>query len=85
MQQLHNEEKLGCIQGRGLSIAQRIAFSRRWISGLPVPIRDQYPSTGWPGVTPTTSFRITPIGFPNDLMPDPLAFADRFRYYRPCF
>mgnify|MGYP002146682786 FL=1 len=72
MQQLYNEEKLCGIQAVGYPSPNGSHFRSMdiWLTGADT---DQYLSTGWAGRYLNHQFPNYPIGFPNDLMPDPLA------------
>lgn len=72
MQQLYNDEKLCAIQAVGYPSPNGSHFRSMdiWLTGAD---NDQYLSTGWAGRYLNHQFPNYPIGFPNDVMPDPLA------------
>lgn len=72
MQQLYNEEQLCAIQAVGYPSPNGSHFRSMdiWLTGAD---NDQYLSTGWAGRYLNHQFPNYPIGFPNDVMPDPLA------------
>lgn len=72
MQQMYNEEKLCAIQAVGYPSPNGSHFRSMdiWLTGSDT---NQYLSTGWAGRYLNHQFPNYPIGFPNDVMPDPLA------------
>ncbi|HQW84121.1 MAG TPA: hypothetical protein PK987_06670, partial [Ferruginibacter sp.] len=72
MQQMYNEEKLCAIQAVGYPSANGSHFRSMdiWLTGSDT---NQYLSTGWAGRYLNHQFPNYPVGFPNDVMPDPLA------------
>lgn len=72
MQQMYNEEQLCAIQAVGYPSPNGSHFRSMdiWLTGSDT---NQYLSTGWAGRYLNHQFPNYPIGFPNDVMPDPLA------------
>ncbi|MBS1510080.1 MAG: DUF1501 domain-containing protein [Bacteroidetes bacterium] len=72
MQQLYNDEKLCAIQAVGYPSANGSHFRSMdiWLTGADA---DQYLTTGWAGRFLNHQYPNYPVGFPNDIMPDPLA------------
>lgn len=72
MQQMYNEEKLCAIQAVGYPSPNGSHFRSMdiWLTGSD---NEQYLSTGWAGRYLNHQYPNYPIGFPNEVMPDPLA------------
>ncbi len=72
MQQLFNDEKLCAIQAVGYPSPNQSHFRSTdiWLTGSD---SNQYLNTGWAGRYLNNQYPNYPIGFPNDIMPDPLA------------
>lgn len=72
MQQLYNEEKLTAIQSVGYPSPDGSHFRSMdiWLTGAD---SGEYLSTGWAGRYLNNLYPNYPVGFPNEVMPDPLA------------
>jgi uncharacterized protein (DUF1501 family) len=72
MQQMYNEEKLCAIQAVGYPSPNGSHFRSMdiWLTGSDT---NEYLSTGWAGRYLNHQYPNYPIGFPNEVMPDPLA------------
>ncbi|RFM29819.1 DUF1501 domain-containing protein [Deminuibacter soli] len=72
MQQLYNEEKLAVMQAVGYPSPNGSHFRSMdiWLTGAD---SNQYLNTGWAGRFLGETFTNFPNGYPNEVMPDPLA------------
>jgi uncharacterized protein (DUF1501 family) len=72
MQQLYNREQLAILQAVGYPSPNGSHFRSMdiWLTGADAT---QYLSTGWTGRFLSETYTNFPVGYPNSIMPDPLA------------